>query len=55
MLAKGLTDLSVRLTNTEIEIKKNSDNFEILTGRNELLKSTIELLEKQVEFNDKKN
>jgi len=55
MFAQAISNISVRLTNAEIEIKKNNANSEIMGNRVDLLKSTIELLEKQVEFNDKKS
>jgi len=51
--AQAITDISVRLTNAEVEIRKANANYEILSGWNDLLKNTIELLEKQVEFNEK--
>lgn len=55
MFAQAISNLSVRLTNAEIEINKNSANAEVMGNRVNLLKSTIELLEKQVNFNERKS
>ncbi|KKL82916.1 hypothetical protein LCGC14_1979970 [marine sediment metagenome] len=54
MFAQAISNLAIRLNNAEIEMKKNSANAEVMNNRVDLLKSTIELLEKQVEFNDRK-
>lgn len=53
LFGQAITNLSQRVNKLEIETSKTNANYEVMSNRVDLLKSTIELLEKQVDFNEK--
>ena len=53
LLGQAISNLSQRASQLEIDVAKANANFEVMSNRLDLLKSTIELLEKQVDFNEK--